>query len=128
MSEPIVLISNHRIRAGKADEYRRRIREGAPWIAEAKPGTVVFLGYLNEEGTEGSIVHAFPDQKAMELHFEGAAERGQAMAEVIEIESLMIYGTPNDTVLEALERARESGIELRFKAEPLGGYMRLEPK
>jgi len=71
MSEPIIFISNQRVKEGKLEGYKQYYRQVAEQAKANKPGTVVHLAYHNEEGSELSIIHIFPDAEAMELHMKG---------------------------------------------------------
>ena len=126
MSEPIVFISNQRIKEGKLDEYTQAYRQVAELTEANKPGTVAHLAYVNEDGTEMSIVHVFPDAESMELHMQGVDELAKKAFEFMEIASLEIYGKPSDTVLEAMKKIVGSGVTLNIKPQPVGGYIRFK--
>jgi len=126
MSEAIVFISTHKIKDGKLDGFKQLSREVAPFIEADKPHTVFFELYLNEEGTEVTIVHVFPDADAMDLHFQGADERSEKSLEFIQPKRFEIYGTPSDQVLAAMMRQKAApGVELVIKPRPMGGFIRL---
>lgn len=125
MSEAIVFISTHKIREGKLDSFREHIRKGAEVMKANKPHTVAFLPYLNEEGSEVSIVHVFPNAEAMAQHMEGVGERAQGAAAFLEFQLLEVYGSPSDEVLQVMKQAPESGVTFRLRPEHLSGYMRL---
>ena len=61
MSEPIVFTSHFRVKAGKAEAYKRLQHEIAKQLQSDKPRTLVFLAYLTENDTEMSVVHVFGD-------------------------------------------------------------------
>jgi quinol monooxygenase YgiN len=126
MSKPIVFISTHKIKPGKLEGFQERNREVARLIQSEKPGTVAFHAYVNEEGTEVSIVHVFPDAEAMEAHMEGVGERARDAADFLEFHRLEVYGRPTEKVLETMKQAPDSGVTFRIKPEPLSGYLRLE--
>jgi quinol monooxygenase YgiN len=126
MSEPIVFISNQRIKEGKHDEYTQAYRQVAELTEANKPGTVAHLAYVNEDGTEASIVHVFPDAESMELHMQGVDELAKKAFEFMEIVSFEIYGKPSDTVLEAMKKIVGSGVTLNIKPQPVGGYIRFK--
>lgn len=126
MSKPIVFISTHKIREGKLDGFKERNREVVQFMEANKPGTVAFLAYLNENGSEASIVHVFPDAQAMEAHMEGVGERAERAAEFLEFQLLEVYGRPSDKVLQMMQQAPESGVTFRLRPEHLSGYIRLE--
>ena len=125
MSEPLVFISTHKIREGNLEAFRKHIGKGAAMMKANKPHTVAFLPYLNEEGSEVSIVHVFPDQEAMEKHMEGVGERAKRAAEFLEFHLLEVYGTPSDKVLHMMQQAPDSGVTFRLRPEHLSGYLRL---
>ncbi len=126
MSQPLVFISHHRIKEGKLDGLKQLSRQVFEQIEAIKPGTVAFLGYFNEEGTEVSFVHVFPDAEAMELHMQGVGERANKAYEFIEPQAFEIYGRPSDQVLEMMKQAAGSGAALIVQPQPLGGYLRLK--
>jgi hypothetical protein len=127
MSEPIVFVSNQRIKEGKLDGYSQYTREVAELLDANKPGTVAFLAYLNEEGTEASVVHVFPDAESMDLHMQGVGDRAKGGSEFMEVVSFVIYGRPSDPILERMKRIAGSGVALNIKPLPVGGYIRLWP-
>lgn len=126
MSEPIVFISNQRIKESKLDGYKQYYRQVAELTEANKPGTVAHLAYVNEEGTEASVVHIFPDAESMELHMQGVGEIAKKAYEFMEIVSFEIYGKPSDTVLEMMKQIAGSGITLNIKPQPIGGYIRFK--
>jgi hypothetical protein len=126
MSEPIVFISNQRIKEGKLDGYMQNYRQVAEFTEENKPGTVAHLAYINAEGTEASVVHIFPDAKSMELHMQGVAEIAKKAFEFMEVISFEIYGKPSDAVLKTMMQIVDSGVSLSIKPQPIGGYIRFK--
>jgi hypothetical protein len=128
MSEPIVFISTHKIKEGKLEGFKERNRQVAQYIEANKPGTIAFLTYLNEEGTEMSIVHVFPDAEAMAHHMEGVGERAENAAEFLQFHRLDIYGSPDERTLQAMKGAEEAGVTVTVKPEQLSGYIRLESR
>lgn len=126
MSEPIVFISTHRIKEGRLEEFKEFSRKMMPLIEEGKPNTVFFQPYLNEEGTELTIVHVFPDAEAMNLHFEGADERSESAYEFIQPVRFEIYGPASDNVMATMRMRAGPGIGLTFKPENLAGFIRLQ--
>lgn len=127
MSEPIVFISNQRVKEGKLEGYKHYYRQVAEQAKANKPGTVAHLAYLNEEGSELSIIHIFPDAESMELHMKGVDELAKKAYEYVEILSFEIYGKPSDTVLESMMQIVGSDIALNIRPHRIGGYIRFKP-
>jgi quinol monooxygenase YgiN len=128
MSKPIVFVSNQRIKEGNLEAYKQAVRRNAELLEASKPGTVAFLAYVNEEGTEASIVHVFPDAEAMELHMHGVGDRAKAGYEAMQTVSFEIYGKPSDAVLEMMKKVASSGTTVIIKPRPVGGYIRLKAR
>ncbi len=125
MSGPIVFISHNAVKEGKLEGFRAAFGDVARGLNAEKPGTVVFLAYVNEDGTEVSVVHVFPDADAMGLHLEGVEERMGMAVEFIETRGYEIYGMPGEPVLEAMRGfANAQGVPLTVRSDHLGGFLR----
>jgi len=125
MSEPIVFISHHRVKEGKIDGFKQYSQQVVRGLEADKPGTVVFLGYLNADATEVTFIHAFPDADAMDLHMQGAADRSRGAYEFIEPASFEIYGRPNEGVLEMMKQISGSEIAVTIQSQYIVGFTRL---
>ncbi len=69
--------------------------------------------YLDDEGTEMTVVHCFPDADSMDLHFEGADERSAAAYEFLEPQGWEIYGKPNEAAIGMMRQAATAaGVDL----------------
>lgn len=128
MSEPVVFISHFAIREGTLGDLRRLSEEVIEHLRQDKPRTVVYLAYLDDEGTEVSFLHAFPDAESMDLHFDGADERAKAAYQYLEPRGWEIYGRPSDNAMGSMrEAATGAGVPLTVLPDHLGGFLRLEP-
>lgn len=128
MSEPIIFISNQRVKEGKLEEYKLYYQQVAERAKADKPGTVAHLAYLNEVGSELSIIHIFPDAESMELHMIGVDELAKKAYEYVEILSFEIYGKATEAVLERMMQIVGSGIAVNIKPQLIGGYIRFKPE
>jgi hypothetical protein len=129
MSEPIVFISHFRIKEGRVDDVRRRFGQGARALEAQKPQTLVFVSYVDPAARAVTIIHAFGDAAAMDLHVEGAEERAQAAYELLEPDGWEIYGRPSEQVLESMRRSADSfGVTLRVQLEYVAGFLRTAPR
>jgi quinol monooxygenase YgiN len=125
MSEPIVFISNQRIKPGKLEAYKEYYRQVAEFTEANKPGTVAHLGYISEDGADATIVHVFPDAQAMEAHMRGIGAITEKAAEFMELVSWQIYGRPSRAVLEGMLKIAGPTVTLVVRPVPIGGYLRL---
>jgi hypothetical protein len=128
MSEPIVFISHFQIKEGKLDGLKQLSQGVAKLLQEEKPRTLVFLAYLNENGTQMTIVHAFADADSMDIHVQGADVRSRTAYEYMDPKGWEIYGRPNEQVLEMMRQAATSaGVTLIVQPDYLTGFLRLIP-
>ena len=126
MSEPIVLISHVRVRAGRLDAVKQISRAISEQLEEQQPRTLAQLLYLDEQGSQMTVVYVFADAESMELHFEGADERARTAAEYLDVAGFEIYGQPSEAVLESLrEAAAAAEAPVTIQAEHLAGFLRL---
>ena len=128
MSNPIIFVSNQRIKEGKLEEFKKNYLQVAAMMEATKPGTAAHLAYLNEDGTKASIVHIFPDAESMELHMNGVDDLAKKAYQFMEIESFEIYGRPSDNILAGMMQIAGSGVTLDMKPQSVGGYIRLKPR
>ena len=124
MSEPIIFISNQKVKEGKLEGYKQYYRQVAEQAKANKPGTVAHLAFHNEEGSELSIIHIFPDAESMELHMIGVDELAKKAYDYVEILSFEIYGKPTEPVLESMMQIVGSSIALNIRPHLIGGYIR----
>jgi len=125
MSGPIVFISHNAVKDGDLEGFRRAFGDVAQALNAEKPGTVVYLAYADEGGSEVSVVHVFPDANAMDLHLQGVQERIATALRFIQTTWYEIYGAPSEPVLEAMRGfAASEGVPLRLQTDHVGGYLR----
>jgi hypothetical protein len=127
MSEPVVFISHFAIKEGALDDLKRYSAEGVTRIRDEKPGTVLFLSYLDEGGQRISFLHAFPDADALDRHVEGADQRAAAAYEFMEPRGWEFYGRPSEPVLEPM-RAAAARFDVPLTVDPRfnAGFLRLQ--
>ena len=128
VSEPIVFISHHRIKPGKAEELKALTAEIWSAMETEKPQTLMNLAFVNQEGTEVSFMHAFADIEGMRLHWQGADERAQQAYEYVEPIGFEIYGSAGEQIVEGMRaEAAGGGATLTLWPEFVTGFLRLTP-
>lgn len=126
MSAPIVFISHFRVKQGERDGLREVTPGITAQLESDKPATLLFLSYLDADGSRATFVHAFGDSESMDRHFEGANERSRRAAEYLEPISWEIYGPASDTVVKTMrEVASGAGVPLTLEPDYLAGFLRL---
>ena len=126
MLGPIVFISHNIVKDGKLEGFRNAFGQVAQALHAEKPGTVVFLAFADEDGSEVSVVHVFPDADAMGRHLEGVQERMGTAIEFIRTTGYEVYGAPSEPLLDAMRGfATSEGVPLQVQTDYIGGYLRL---
>ena len=89
-----------------------------------KPQTAAHIAYINEVGTEASVVHIFHDIEAMEIHMQDLGTLGMKAFTLMEIVGFDVYGTPSKMVLDSMLKLIP-GAKVTMRPQPAGGYIRL---
>jgi quinol monooxygenase YgiN len=127
MTEPVVFVSHFRVKDAKLNELKQQFREVLEMLEAEKVRTTAQLAYLDDNGTNLSIVHVFADADTMDIHFQGAEDRSKAAYEFMDPAGWEIYGVPSDAALEMMRQAATSaGVALSVQPEYLGGFLRVE--
>lgn len=125
MSEAIVLTTRHKIKQEKLDEFESYFVEGMALVEAQKPSTVFQCGYVNNDWTEVSFIHVFPDAVAFEDHMIGAGDRSARARDFLEPMSMQIFGSPNDKVRQMFKQIEAGGVTVTYWPRNLGGFIRL---
>lgn len=126
MSEPIVFISHFRIKKGSLETLNQLSQRVTADLKADKPRTLLYLSYVDSDGTTISFLHAFADAESMDLHIEGAQERVRAAYEHVEPLGWDVYGKPSAAALEMLRQAAaSSSVSLALHSEYVAGFVRL---
>jgi quinol monooxygenase YgiN len=126
MSEPFIFIGTHTIRQGKLQEFKKQWLEVQEVVEAKEPRLIAFNAYVNEDGTELTVVQVHPDADSMLVHMQVARDHiSEAYQSVLEkTKRIDIYGKPSDAVLEMIGQLAGSEVPLSVKAHHLGGFTR----
>jgi hypothetical protein len=92
-----------------------------PPIEANEPRLIHFALYINEGGTEVSVVQVHPDADSMAFHVQVAGEHfAQAYEFLDTTKSVQIYAMPSDTLLEQMKQVPLPGIPMIVKSEFAG--------
>ena len=112
MSEPIVFVSRLKIKDSKLEAFKQASREIFEMMEASKPGTLVHLGFVNEDGTNISFIHVYPIAEAMDDHMGGVEDRATKALEFLDTVGYEIYGKPSGQAMQMMEQFAGSGITL----------------
>ena len=127
MSGPFIFIATNKLKPGKLEAERARVRELSDFIAANEPRLLAFNEYADEGGTEVGVVQVHPDAESMQFHMNVVAERAaSAYAETLDATTaVQVFGTPDDTILQMLRQQAGAGVDLSVKPHRLGGFIRI---
>jgi quinol monooxygenase YgiN len=131
MGEPVVYVSTWRIREGKLEEYRRFLAELVTIVDENEPGIPAFLTFANEDGSEITNVHVFPDTATLDRHMQVLGERVgllpddlTAVMAYLEPVHIQVFGTPGGPAAEMDRGLRDGGAPFTVRERFLAGFTR----
>ena len=131
MDDPVVYVSTWRIREGKFEDYRRFYAELVKIVDANEPGVPAFLAYANDDATEITNVHVYPDRATLDRHMAVLGEQMgllptdlTAVMEYFEPVQVQVFGTPAGQAAEMDQRLLDSGVPFASKRQYLGGFTR----
>jgi hypothetical protein len=126
MTGPFIFIATNRLKQGKLDSEKKRVPDLVDFIQAKEPRLMAFNEYADEDGTEVAVVQVHPDADSMSFHMKLIAERAAgAYADTIDATTnIQIFGTPDGTVADMLQRQAGAGVPLSIKPQFLGGFTR----
>lgn len=116
MTDPIIYIDRSRIREGRAERLRQQIQQLVDFIESKESQLIGYEFYFDSETREMTVIAIHPDSQSLETHMEVGREAFREFAELIDMQSIHVYGQPSDKVLRLLDE----------KSEMLGDHGRVE--
>jgi quinol monooxygenase YgiN len=126
MSEPFIFIGTHAIREGKLQDFKQQWLELLEVVEAKEARLIAFNAYVNQDGTELTVVQVHPDADSMLFHMQVARDHiSEAYQSVLEkAKRIDVYGKPTAAVLEMISQLAGSEVPLSVKAHHLGGFTR----
>jgi hypothetical protein len=134
MSEPVAYVSTWRIKEGKFEDYRRFFAELVKTVDENEPRLTAFITFVNEDRTEITHVHVFPDSGTLDHHMDVLGEKMRllpgdvaAVMRYLEPVRVEVFGTPGGKAAEMDKGLVDAEVPFTGKKRFLGGFTR-EPR
>jgi quinol monooxygenase YgiN len=70
MSQPFIAIAALGIKEGKLEDFTRFYKEVVETVEEHEPRMIAFHGFVDEDGTEMTIIQVHPDVASMDFHMQ----------------------------------------------------------
>lgn len=126
MDAPFIFINTYQIKEGQLAAFKTGFRKVLDLVEAQQPRVLYFASYLNDEGTEATVLQIHPDAESFENHMALAAGHIRGSVDAVEWSSMHIQllGKPNETVLENMRGVAGSGGRVTIK-QPDDGVDRL---
>jgi quinol monooxygenase YgiN len=131
VAAPVVYVSTWRIKAGAHDAYERFYAELVRIVRDNEPRVSAFLAFENEDRTELTNVHVYPDAAALDDHMAVLAAQMQllpddltAVTANLEPVRILVFGAPSGAAARMDDNLRAGGVPFDTKARYLGGFTR----
>lgn len=104
MPQPIVYIDKSRILAGKLEELKAAMNRLIAFVENEVPQVLSYGFFLTAAETQLTVVAVHPDSASLEYHMDVGAPEFRQFAELIELQSIDVYGEISDGALERLHK------------------------
>jgi quinol monooxygenase YgiN len=128
MAQPFIYVGTLGIKEGKLEEVKQSWQAVVEAVKEHEPQMIAFHGFVNEGGTEMTVIQVHPDTASMDFHMKVLRETlGEQLAralgpELFEFRRSEYYGTPSESALE-MDR-QIPGLAVDVKPTHLAGFTR----
>jgi hypothetical protein len=110
MPNPILYVDRSAIRLGALERVKAAVTELVAFVQANEPQLISYNFYFNDKGTRMTLVAVHPDSVSMEFHMKIGGPVFRKFAELIDLETIEVYGQPSETVLQQLwQKARMLG-------------------
>jgi quinol monooxygenase YgiN len=108
MSEPIVVIDRSEVREGKLEELKTAVKELAHFVASNESSPISYDVYFSHDGAQMTVLQVHPDSASMEFHMRVAAQAFPRFADLLDLQTMDIFGAPSEVLLQQIRRKAET--------------------
>ena len=126
MPEPFIFVGTHRLREGKLEDFQEAFAALVGVVEANEPQMIAFNGYVNEGGTEVTVVQVHPDVASMQTHMQVVHQHiTDAYLNLLqETTSIQVFGDLNDEARAMMQQLAGPAVPLHVKPGGLGGFTR----
>lgn len=121
---PFIFVSTHTVKEGKLDDVPAATEEFISFVEANEPRVLGMHAYLDEESRKLTLVQIHPDAESMELHLQVAADRIHQAFELVDNDSVDVYGRPGPIAQRVLDQLRGEGVAVAVEAPLAPGFER----
>lgn len=110
MAEPIVYIDRSSVHEDRVDELKVMMSDLVDFVEANEPDILAYNVNFSPDGSEMTVLHVHEDTESLATHMEVAGPKFPPIGELIDLESIDVYGRPDDALIERLrEKAATLG-------------------
>jgi hypothetical protein len=94
MSGSLVYVDVSEVREGSLDRLRGAIEELAEFIEANVPEVLAYNVFLNQDGTEMTVVHVHAEPASHDRHLITGGPVFRPFADLLTLKSITVYGNP----------------------------------
>jgi quinol monooxygenase YgiN len=124
--EAIVYVDRSAVRPGQADRLIDALTELAALVDASEDQIVAYQVHFDAGRSTVSVVHIHRDAASLDRHLAIAGPQFPQFADLVELQSIDVYGTPSDEAMAALQRKADLLGNARVSIHPrAAGFARL---
>jgi hypothetical protein len=125
MSEPFIFITTHTVKDGRLEDLERLTPEFLEFVQTNEPRLLSIGAYLNDDRDRLTLVQVHRDADSMDFHLRIAGEKIHEALDVVENDTVDVYGTPGEITKRLLDQIRTTGVRVTISPNPLAGFNRV---
>ena len=125
MSEPLIFITKHTVKEGRVRDLEHVTDEFLKFVHANEPRVLAVAAYLTDKRDQLSLVQIHPDPESLDFHLQVAGDKIHAALNVVDNDSVELYGTPGPTTRSLLDQIASAGVTVVEYPAPVGGFDRL---
>jgi quinol monooxygenase YgiN len=104
MSEAMIVVDRSKVRPGKLEELKTAMKDLADFVATNESRPISYDVYFDEDGAHMTVLQVHPDSASMEQHMRIAGSAFPKLADLVELQSMDVFGVPSDVLLDLIGR------------------------
>jgi hypothetical protein len=98
----LIYVDTSDVREGALSELKDAIADLARFVEDNEPDLIAYNVYFSDDGRQMSVVHVHRDAASLDFHLEVAGAKFARFATLLDMRSIVIYGTPSPEALAQL--------------------------
>lgn len=125
-SDFVVYVDRSAVRDGKLDELKAGMAKLVEFVETNEPRILSYNVYFSDDGERMTVVNVHADPASLAFHMEVGGPEFPKVAEFITLESIDVYGRPDEELVQRLkEKASTLGTGRVTVHDPYRGFERI---